>query len=626
MYDTTGRNVSLVLLAGLLALVGMSVPAQAAQAATIVVYYDLDNDGLRDPGEPGVPDQALSSRSTALTDARGRARVDVADGARVRLSTGWYRSDCDRVFCDASSSDQMDNDFRVRNQFLLLEQPRAGEAYHVGLVPDWPGDYEDMPSRFGWNDRDGDDVLDDGEPTGRVNEVDVSTRLSWGNAPGAECNRTREPSDRACRPGDRPRVGFQVMNEGTTRVTGVRGMLEMPFTGELTAEPSTRPFNQPGLDLVIGDWDPVSGGYPWEIEGAMGIGAVAQFKIDTTVPDVVRESPTRSAHDHTFVNRITSVDQWSDQHDLDSARCTVGPARSCRAFVGKHDKQGSPVDDSDDVGFTIVGVDEADDLGDVTDLALMLRPTIDEPTDPGQAITYQLQLLNQGTRNVRNPLLVLHVPDGLSFSPGDNPGWTSDASTVYQGQVAAGATATLPVVLRLAADATPDMNGTSHLRTLAEVGAVFDAESGTFQPDDVDSTPDLDPFNDGYDVTDPWRATGDDVVTNGTSTIGTRSGGEDDQDPASTEVGGRATTPTPPPPEEPADGPACTGTRSGSTVTLTFSGDLGRSLNLRRDGRWLAAVTGQRSHVDRGAPADSNYLLRVRGSEYRIDVECDVES
>lgn len=584
-------------------------PAQAEEVATILVYYDLDNDSIRDAGEPGVPGQALSSGSGAVTNARGRAQVELAATGRVRLSTGWYRSDCAAPSCDGPTGfDDRHNDFHVRNQFIRLEDAEAGRAYQVGLVPDWPGDYDDMPATFQWDD-DGDDVLEAREATGPVNDVDVATRLSWGSPTESACNRTGDRTDRACRPGDEPRIQFQVMNEGASRLARVRGILELPFHSPITTTPSTRPMNQPGLDLEVGDFDPVAGGYPWTLAGVLDIGAVAQFTVQPTVPDVVRASATPASRDHVAVNRITHVRQWDGANDVDSAQCTTGPARACRPTVGSHDKQGSPVDDSDDVGFSVVEVAAGNDLGDTHDLALVLTPATIEPVPAGDRISLDVEVINQGSRPVRNPTVMVHVPAGLSHSAADNPAWTSSATTVLQGQLAAGASTSASLVLRVDQDAEWSMNGTSALRSLSEVVTVYDAGSGTEVPLDVDSTPDDDPSNDGYDVSDPWSPVGDGVVTADGGTVGTSAGGEDDQDPADVIVDGA---------------PECVGSRSEATTTLDFAGDLGETANLRRDGEWFAIVTGATTWVDQEAPADATYVLRTRHAERVVDTDCPV--
>ena len=58
--------------------------AEMAQSLTGVVYDDLDGDGRRDRGEPGVPGVAMSNgHALAATDAAGRYRLAVAPGQSV---------------------------------------------------------------------------------------------------------------------------------------------------------------------------------------------------------------------------------------------------------------------------------------------------------------------------------------------------------------------------------------------------------------------------------------------------------------------------------------------------------------------------------------------------------------
>ncbi len=77
----------------------------------------------------------------------------------------------------------------------------------------------------------------------------------------------------------------------------------------------------------------------------------------------------------------------------------------------------------------------------------------------------------------------------------------------------------------------------------------------------------------------------------------------------------------PPPPAE----TVCEGTVDGSTVTLAFSGDLGTSANVVRNGSWLATVTGLSSYVDVGAPPGATYVLRTRTAGVSTDTDCTLD-
>src|SRR5687767_7534574 len=62
------------------------IAVAAADCGKGLVYLDRDRDGVRDPGESGVPGVRLSDgRTIAETDSRGRFDLPVAPGRPVFL-------------------------------------------------------------------------------------------------------------------------------------------------------------------------------------------------------------------------------------------------------------------------------------------------------------------------------------------------------------------------------------------------------------------------------------------------------------------------------------------------------------------------------------------------------------
>ncbi len=80
----------------------------------------------------------------------------------------------------------------------------------------------------------------------------------------------------------------------------------------------------------------------------------------------------------------------------------------------------------------------------------------------------------------------------------------------------------------------------------------------------------------------------------------------------------------PAPPAVPTPvGDGCTATRTGDTVTLSWSDD-GRTPVVRRNGSWLTTLTnGTTSYVDRNAPAGATYVIRGGGVTTRTCAEGD---
>ena len=123
---------------------------------------------------------------------------------------------------------------------------------------------------------------------------------------------------------------------------------------------------------------------------------------------------------------------------------------------------------------------------------LALRKTVASAPTPiviGSKVTFKVEVFNQGNVVATNTQVTDYIPAGFTFVPADNAAWTASGSnaTTTIASIAAGASQSVNIVLTVNANA-----GTS-LRNTAEISN----DSGN----DVDSTPDTDPNNDGT-VTD----------------------------------------------------------------------------------------------------------------------------
>ena len=64
------------------------------------VYQDANNNGVHDPAEPGVPGVIVAAgASSTLTNADGAWSMSLSGEVRVRVVTGWYRSQCGSLNC-----------------------------------------------------------------------------------------------------------------------------------------------------------------------------------------------------------------------------------------------------------------------------------------------------------------------------------------------------------------------------------------------------------------------------------------------------------------------------------------------------------------------------------------------
>jgi hypothetical protein len=80
-----------ILVSAIVVLMSFVAPA-AAETARGVVFEDLDGDGRRDDGEPGVPGVRVSDgRSVVETDSKGSYELEIAEEAFVFVvkPSGW---------------------------------------------------------------------------------------------------------------------------------------------------------------------------------------------------------------------------------------------------------------------------------------------------------------------------------------------------------------------------------------------------------------------------------------------------------------------------------------------------------------------------------------------------------
>ncbi|HEX5016437.1 MAG TPA: hypothetical protein VFX15_02490 [Actinomycetes bacterium] len=218
-------------------LVVASLPFLAAPAASAVddgivsgfAYRDLDDDGIHDGNEPGLPGIVMRSgtRST-ITDATGYYEFSgVTSAIHIRADAGWFRSQCRSAFSgpsngssytdacpDPGSGAGVDQDFRVDNQ-LLSATAEPGTDTSLGLTPDWKGrGYRGYST----------------DPAAAVAK-DPALRLSPGyRMSGADvvCQNL------VCRPAETQWVLGQWLNQGTKTLRGIRSVIVAPAGSTIT--------------------------------------------------------------------------------------------------------------------------------------------------------------------------------------------------------------------------------------------------------------------------------------------------------------------------------------------------------------------------------------------------------
>ena len=393
------RPVAVLLLAA-----GLLTPSDVASAATIsvsgFVYRDLDNDGVRDPGEPGVPGIRVhrttgNQTPTTTTGPDGAwtlAGLTSSSSGYLAVESGWFRSQCAALSCAAGPGP--DNDFSTSNQFIrypLAQLTSSTSDLDVGLLPDWPGANAAAP-----------------QPVAGVvaaNAVDVSARLSWvsSTCPGGKLL--------ICRAGDTYSVSSQIMNQGTVPLTGITAVLDLPpgdrfATGDPTRDVTLATVaTSPGISgISVGAIDPATQSVTVDLQGTLPPGGYAKVTADATVvggPGTAgcvvaaptSACPTVEPEGAPLTLAVTHIDQAGDP-DSFGTDCPPGaPVTTCA--TGIHDKQVEP-DEVDPVGHN---VDAALGVGTSYDLSAgvtVLHPAGPGPVDQGSQIVLRALALNTG--------------------------------------------------------------------------------------------------------------------------------------------------------------------------------------------------------------------------------------
>ncbi|HYH75021.1 MAG TPA: SdrD B-like domain-containing protein [Candidatus Saccharimonadales bacterium] len=494
-------------LAAVLLIAALMVPLRPVSAASNTIdgriYYDQNNNGLQDSGEPGVPDILVSygwgaGQKTALTDSNGDYAITNTTGtARVTVHSGWLRSNCNTMNCAVGAAGG--NDFTTNNQWITLGAVNGanGATLNTGLVPDWGGTYP-IPA------------------TPATAEIDIATRLTYVNG----CS----VAEKVCAPEDTAKIYLSFFNQGTEPISDPRFVVDLPV-GHILNEGDSW-FNPadvynvyyPGADQVsvVEPFDSAKGTGVYQLNGTIPAGAIASVGLSATVEASAIDSPLPYAsYDPYDKQPFVSVLSINESGDRDSSFCerNGGTWRigSCAiAHQGVHNKTVG-LDHTDVTGWSVANATPY--TARSYDLALqVLLPDGQPDTMLADApVDFWLRVTNQsaGEAGVRNVKLVGYVPAGMTFDVADNPGWVLESGqpvTYMTAQLLPGQYEDVPLKLRTATTATADDNGTPALSFGAEIASqqqITASSSGTYlNAVDADSTPDTNAANDGTPIND----------------------------------------------------------------------------------------------------------------------------
>ena len=202
----------------------------------------------------------------------------------------------------------------------------------------------------------------------------------------------------------------------------------------------------------------------------------------------------------------------------------------------QRDVFGSLVDADSTPGGAILDEDDTDTASaPVFDLALRKTiPTPSVPYDINEAVTFQIEIFNQGNVPATNVNVIDHVPMGFVFDAAANPAWTYNAATrqavgIVPGTIAPGTSATLDIILNVASASNID-----DWTNIAEILSAQDANGVDMTNSDFDSTPDSNPSNDVGGV--PGTDSDNEINDNGANKDGDNVTDEDDHDSERIEI------------------------------------------------------------------------------------------
>lgn len=335
-----------------------STPTAAASSPDVApangvsgyVYYDRNDNGVRDPGEPGIAGIRVRDKkgdASTLTGPDGfYSFATVPQSPFLQVETGWFRSQCppddNPTAMNCPSGTGTDNKFKVNNQFIQYDlNGSPASNVDVGLLPGWPGGGEALPAVSG----------------GAVpaNAVDVAARLSWesGCADGDYA---------VCGKGSAFTMSAQVFNQGTTPLTGIRARVYVPpgdcatgvslvdYTvptglGAATVTPASPTCSDRYLDISLAGTLVPAGGVRLDVGGRTESGpGTPGCTMTNPDPDLC---PTSEPQSRGWLFGISHIDQTGDP---DSTFCAAGDMTQCP--IGLHDKRRAP-DEIDPAGHTV---------------------------------------------------------------------------------------------------------------------------------------------------------------------------------------------------------------------------------------------------------------------------------
>jgi hypothetical protein len=231
-----------------------AVPSgQSSWPVTGTIYFDRNQDGTQDPGEPGLAGVAVylshgadsetpgeDKRPASCTDSSGHYRLTAPDdhtGYRLEIRSGWFRSQCPALTCPVGGG--AGNNVAAGPEWVYSAIFTGATAHRInaGLIPD-AGQY--VPDAKGTRYA--------GYPPdlSRAHAVDIAARFTVDD--GAGC--TTAAAGTACRIGQEIDQSLYIANSGTEPVSGIQAVIQLPYGEVHNALTLLRSGTSPGVTAI----------------------------------------------------------------------------------------------------------------------------------------------------------------------------------------------------------------------------------------------------------------------------------------------------------------------------------------------------------------------------------------
>jgi hypothetical protein len=338
--------------------------ASSGRPVTGTVYYDKNQNGRQDAGEPGLAGipiylsggrdsmtPGVEERASTCTGANGTFAVfppDRYNGFHVFFRTGWFRTQCPGLTCASGGP----GDNVLAGPEWIYSDVITGKTAHrfdVGLIPDAGQHVITIHSK-----------TYTGYPPvlAKAHPVDLSARFTDDET--SNCKTTTNGV--SCHIGQTMGQTLYIANSGLTPVTGIKAVMQLPWGEEHKSLSLLRTGSSPGITgvsdvKVVPAKGPTQPGQPATADNYTTI----TFTIDGTVPPAgiisvlsldVLASGTPGTQ---IVGHAGVIAEQNASSDTDSAYCST-PAlpQKCPHISNSHSLLDLAGDDNDSDRFNVL--------------------------------------------------------------------------------------------------------------------------------------------------------------------------------------------------------------------------------------------------------------------------------